>query len=89
MCNVTGRLSTHAEYPRVDARLAFFCFPYRFTDYEAEGDGGHRCVATLLCALKPKCVLSVSHPAKRKCLITDTDQPVTDTFYNQIQIYFY
>lgn len=33
-------------------------------------------------------VLSVSHPAKRKCLTTDTDQLVTDTFYNQIQIYF-
>lgn len=24
-------------------------------------------------------VLSVSHPAKRKCLIMDTDQPVKDT----------
>lgn len=26
-------------------------------------------------------VLSVSHPAKRKCLIMDTDQPVTDTSF--------
>lgn len=24
------------------------------------------------------CVQSVSHPAKRKCLIMDTNQPVTD-----------
>lgn len=27
------------------------------------------------------CVLSVSHPAKRKCLIIDTDQPVIDTSF--------
>lgn len=57
MCNITGRLSAHAEYPHVNARLDSFVF-LTVLQTEAEGDGGHRCVATLLCALKPKCVLS-------------------------------
>lgn len=47
------------------------------------------CGNPALCSETKVCpVLSVSHPAKSKCLITDADQPVTDTFYNQIQIYF-
>lgn len=39
------------------------------------------CGNPALCSETKVCpVLSVSYPAKRKCLITDTDQPVTDNF---------
>lgn len=90
MCDITGRLSAYAGYTHVNAWHPFV-FLTVLQNTKLRESGGHRSVATLLCALKPKCVscLSVS-PAKRKCLIMDTDQPVTDTsFYNQIQIYLF
>lgn len=67
-------------------RLASFCFPYYFTEYEAGGVVGTD-VWQPCSVLETKVyVLSVSHPAKRKCLIMDTDQPVTDNFFLQIYL---
>lgn len=63
-----------------------------FTVLQTEAKGerwAQMCGNPALCFETKVCVLSVSKPAKRKCLIPDTDQPVRDTsFYNQIYFYF-